>query len=324
MAVLCVQQLSVHMEFPDIHMSEEVEQLTHGHITEVKRLKKETLDNSFGYAPLTTKEEKDIQQIIDNHVKQNETRVFEGLKILKQLAVEFGMKNPNKFLRVHETGILEEDKKSDLYSFLKNLPKGVDGHVHSTFMGNLDTLVNMTTKKFCGEEDYDKVYVLHNPKNELDIKGFEVSDKAPEPKKDLKFSKLKDMVKNKEDEKKFLDNFERRITLKNKNFKHIGEVWAATDAIYSMLGRLLNYRPFLKKYIKKSLADIMEDNIQHVEIRATLGLAYDLKGDILPEEAFQIYKEACQEFSNENQKNAEMVVKFVLTGSTLKKRKKRS
>lgn len=63
---------------------------------------------------------------------------------------------------------------------------------------------------------------------------------------------------------------------------------------------------------------MMKDNIQYVEIRATLGLAYDLNGNITAENAFDIYKTACQAFTKEN---PEMIVKFVLTGATQKPNK---
>lgn len=226
MAVLCMQQFSVFMEFPNLHpISPEVKKMKDEHFNKVNELKKKTLDNSFGYAPLTTNEEKKIQEIIGETVKGDlvakEKSVFKEVLLLKQLAVENGMQNPDKFLRVHETGILEGDKKSDLYLLLESLPKGADCHVHSTFMGNLDTLVNIASKVFCGG-DYGNVYVLHNPNNQLDIKGFEVSNKIPPNPKDGQYSKLKDVV-GQHTETTFLENLKKRLTLKNKSFKHIGE-----------------------------------------------------------------------------------------------------
>lgn len=54
---------------------------------------------------------------------------------------------------------------------------------------------------------------------------------------------------------------------------------------------------------------MLEDNIQYVEIKVTLGLAYDLdRPQIEPKDSFHIYKDVCHEFE---QKHPHFKVKVI-------------
>lgn len=75
----------------------------------------------------------------------------------------------------------------------------------------------------------------------------------------------------------------------------------------------MNFTPLLRKHLKNGLETALDDNILHVEIKATLGLAYDLKNPkIDPVESFKIYKEVCGDFvKNETAKGKYFNAKLI-------------
>lgn len=64
---------------------------------------------------------------------------------------------------------------------------------------------------------------------------------------------------------------------------------------------MLNFVPLLKKHLENGLNEMINDNIQYVEIKVTLGLAYDLdKPKIEAKDSFHVYKDICREFEQKH------------------------
>ncbi|XP_055296967.1 adenosine deaminase 2-A-like [Sitodiplosis mosellana] len=308
-SLFCIHQLTVYSEFPNPPVYPAAVTLIKEHRALVQELKERETILSFGNAEDKNKSQRQkiIDQIINKTIKdgavQNlETLVNEKLMILKNLAIEEGLKKPDQFLGVHDfTDILVESRETDLHKILIKMPKGANLHAHSTSMSTLQTLLEMPTRKFCGA-DYENVYVLHNNYDYSDIRGFKVSNQPPtSTEKNLQYSKLKEvMFSNKYGEKGFIDGLKSILTLKSIDKHHGEEAWTAMSKPYAVLNGLLNYAPFLEKIIEKSLEEMMKENVQYVEIRATFGMVYDLKKVLSPEETFQFYKDVCTKFTKKH------------------------
>ena len=83
---------------------------------------------------------------------------------------------------------------------------------------------------------------------------------------------LKDFLKNDSNGKEKLNQL---LTLKRNNLSEYIDYWVEFEKRFQRIGSLLNYRPIFKEYYKEAFQELVNDNVQHVEIRYIFGQLFD-------------------------------------------------
>ena len=122
------------------------------------------------------------------------------------------------------------------------------------------------------------------------------------------FVKLKDFLKNDSNGKEKLNQL---FTLKRNNLSEFIDYWVEFEKRFQRIGSLLNYRPIFKEYYKEAFQELVNDNVQHIEIRYIFGQLFDENNPNYPIETAVL---DLKEIEKEIQKtHPEFTVKIIYT-----------
>lgn len=153
---------------------------------------------------------------------------------------------------------------SELYKTLQKMPKGALLHSHSGGVANAEWLINKAS-------EYDNCYVFTSEQNQKTyLVGQLMIFKANEV--PAGFIKLKDYLNSDHNAKEKLYEL---LTLKRNNLSEYIDYWVEFEKRFERIGSLLNYRPIFKEYYKEGFLELLNDNVQHVEIRYIFGQLFD-------------------------------------------------
>ena len=155
-------------------------------------------------------------------------------------------------------------ESSELYKTFQKMPKGALLHSHSGGIANAEWLVNKAS-------EYNNCYVFTDVENQQNYLYGQLmifkENEAP-----TGFVKLKDFLKNDSNGKEKLNQL---LTLKRNNLSEYIDYWVEFEKRFQRIGSLLNYRPIFKEYYKEAFQELVNDNVQHVEIRYIFGQLFD-------------------------------------------------
>ena len=155
-------------------------------------------------------------------------------------------------------------ESSELYKTFQKMPKGALLHSHSGGIANAEWLVNKVS-------EYNNCYVFTDVENLQNYLYGQLmifkENEAP-----TGFVKLKDFLKNDSNGKEKLNQL---LTLKRNNLSEYIDYWVEFEKRFQRIGSLLNYRPIFKEYYKEAFQELVNDNVQHVEIRYIFGQLFD-------------------------------------------------
>ncbi len=177
---------------------------------------------------------------------------------------------------------------SSLLEIFNIMPKGGLLHSHSIGLTDIEWVIDAA-------RDTRECYVYSLPDNRLYLYGqlgvFQES-KVPDG-----FINLKDKIKTNPEFKKELSDL---LVLRRESLSESIDHWAEFEKGFNRIRHLINYRPFFQKYYKRAFLDLLEDNIQHVEVRMIFENLYDFKTPTYPSETIIT---DIEEIVNEIQKN---------------------
>ncbi|XP_072506251.1 adenosine deaminase 2 isoform X4 [Notamacropus eugenii] len=191
--------------------------------------------------------------------------------------------------------LIEESK---VFHVLKKMPKGAALHLHDFGILSVDWLVrNVTYRPHC--------HLCFTPCGNL---KFRFADPAPPtPKSEdcsewILLAKYRSQLQNvTEFDNSLLKNF--TLVLENPEIAYSDQavIWARFENIFTATEGLVHYAPVFKEYFTRGLEEFYEDNVQYLELRATLYPVYELNGQTHDEEwSLKTYQEVAQKFAKDH------------------------
>ncbi|XP_071441124.1 adenosine deaminase 2-like [Hetaerina americana] len=190
-------------------------------------------------------------------------------------------------------------EKSDVFRFIKDLPKGAVLHGHDSSMVSLGYLVTNLTHR-------ENLYacVVGNTAD-LTLKRMQFTDgEPPSSDGDCEWTAMDELRKSHGTE--FIDHWlSRELSLVTDNpwekYPTVDIVWDYFNQLFERISGLINYKPVFEDYYKQVLTELRDDNIIYLEIRGTLSKLYDLEGNQWEgSDVAKILKEATEEFVSKN------------------------
>lgn len=163
--------------------------------------------------------------------------------------------------------VKEEIEKTDLFQFLRGMPKGGVLHIHTSSTAPAEWVVNKGIHEpncyVCWPKDQGKAI-----KGQI---GFfrpgEVS---------AGFHAVKDLLRQ---DPSFPGKLKKLITINADDAKLTNlEIWTKFDQVFQRMGGLVSYQPIFEKYYTAAFQTLLRDKVFYVELRTGFGELYDLTG----------------------------------------------
>ncbi|KAK4873083.1 hypothetical protein RN001_015112 [Aquatica leii] len=220
---------------------------------------------------------------------EEEEAVNEFLMKDKLREYDSGFTNPRLFSPSrHFFEVRDNIEESNVFKFIKQMPKGGALHGHDTSLLSYNALYNLTYE--------DNLYACTvNKRLKLKFMNASVEDE------ECKWKLLSDLRK----EDPYYDVWlQSQLTLVTENpreaYQDINEVWRALDDVFETVTPLVTYRPVMETYVYQALLELYEDNVFYLEFRSTLPEVYELNGYVYnPIEVAGIYKKVADKFKQD-------------------------
>lgn len=219
-------------------------------------------------------------------LSSNEKIVNDYLMKQKWEELDYGFKNPGSFIPAHHLfDILSYIEQSDVFHFIRNLPKGALLHGHDTALASGDYLYNLTFS--------DNLYAcIFNEKIHLKFLKEEANDFDCTWKP---IQLLRETVRD------FDVRLKQQLTLIRENhrdvYTDINVVWNYFTELFITVDPLICFKPIFIDYFYQVLTELYEDNVFYIEFRTTLPTVYDLDGNTYgPVEVAGFYKQVVDDF----------------------------
>ncbi|XP_046383726.1 adenosine deaminase 2-like isoform X1 [Ischnura elegans] len=232
------------------------------------------------------------------------------LMAAKRREISAGLSDASTFLPAKHFFEAKKDiEKSDVFRFIKDLPKGAALHGHDTSMASLAYVVNNLTHRA-------DLYACVTPAttkglSEVPLKLSALRFSAPGPPPiSERCAEWTDVgqLRSRFGSDAIDRWFESYLSLVTANprekYPNIDVVWEYFYRILDLVGGLVTYKPVFAEYYKRTLEEMRDDNVIYLELRGTLPKLYDLDGNQWEgSEVVKVYKEATDEFMENNREN---------------------
>ncbi len=159
----------------------------------------------------------------------------------------------------------EHIQTTKLYGLLKQMPKGGFLHMHASAVKDFHWLIDKVIT-------LPEMYVHWRSDNEQYLKGeLRAFNEGEEP---AGFVNVAELATS---EESFREKMYELLTLAPETDKDTIDIWTEFDKIFQRIGGAYAYEPIFKEFHKVLFLSLLDDNIQHVELRQIMfdGL-YDL------------------------------------------------
>ncbi len=155
-------------------------------------------------------------------------------------------------------------EKTELYSFIKKMPKGALLHVHSASLLTSEWLIQELTR-------IPDCYVYWLEEGPL-LKGtLHFYEKDAVPNGFLSVAELRSQLPDFDETLLFLLQIEKRERTSS-------NLWEKFEGWFTKTKGLIHYKPAFIKYYKGSIESLIEDNLQYMELRSLNSTVYNLDG----------------------------------------------
>jgi len=159
----------------------------------------------------------------------------------------------------------EHIEQTQLFKILRSMPKGGILHLHGAASGDAEWVIDQVV----GDPH---AYVYWTESNRTFTKGqirFFAENEVPSGFQSAYY--LDAQVTNFQDSLKSLLTFDANID------RDSVDIWREFEMVFNRLYGFVSYQPMFKKYFLRAFKNLVDDGIQHVEIRGIFNQLYDLK-----------------------------------------------
>ncbi|RZC40860.1 A deaminase domain containing protein [Asbolus verrucosus] len=233
----------------------------------------------------------DSSQMIGSSIvlSDKEQQVNDLLMNYKLKEYDEGFNNPGNFLpAVNFFKSKSKIEQSEVFNFIRKLPKGASLHSHDTASVSSEFLYNLTYS--------DNLYgCVTNERLQFHFFSESMVDNV---------CKWKLVEQLRQENSSFDDFLKTQLTIivddPVKVYPSINDVWSRFMQTFSTLSGLLTYRPVFQSYFYQALKELYEDNVMYLEFRGTLPDVYELNGTIYKaEEVVKLYIDTLQDFKRD-------------------------
>lgn len=160
----------------------------------------------------------------------------------------------------------EHIETTALFGILKQMPKGGFLHMHASAVRDFHWLIDKAIS-------LPEMYVYWKDDDSDYIKGA-IQPFLPGQQKDG-FEQVAALAKN---DQGFKEEMYQLLTLGPETDQDTIDIWIEFDKVFKRIGKAYAYKPIFEEFHKEIFLNLLEDNIQHVELREIMfGGLYDLK-----------------------------------------------
>ena len=177
-------------------------------------------------------------------------------------------------------------KETKLFQLIRQMPKGGILHLHGAAAGNARWVVDRVVND-------PNAYVYWEQKQDEYIKGqinFFRKDQAPEG--FYKAQRLNQQIPQ------FTDSLFTLLTFDESIDADSVDIWGEFESVFQRIYGFVRYQPVFKDYFHHAFEQLVEDGIQHVELRGIFNELYDLQhpdGYFNADSSIRYFQEAAKE-----------------------------
>ena len=154
---------------------------------------------------------------------------------------------------------------TQLFKLLRKMPKGGILHLHGAASGDAPWVIDQVINN-------QNAYVYWQPSNQQYTKGqIRFFANGKEPQGFRSGWQLAQEVPHFQDSLKSLLTFDERIDGDSV------DIWGEFEMVFNRLYGFVSYQPMFKRYFYRAFQNLVDDGIQHVEIRGIFNQLYDLE-----------------------------------------------
>lgn len=243
-------------------------------------------------------EDSETQIGFDIKLSKKELKVNALLVDLKKKELDFAFSTGRSLQEANFVLAREKIKQSDVYRFIRKMPKGAVHHIHGMSMASYAAVIKKWTYN-------DICFVCYN--HTLEILKFKISNIKPKdiPKDTCRWMLAAEARKNYTSSEDFdamllsFLTFQKDDILKLKNQD---DLWKKFQNVFSTISGLVTYEEIFEDYFYSGLQELVEDNVQFVEVRALLPPLYFLNGTTTKgvRETLETYIKVANKFISEH------------------------
>ncbi len=157
-------------------------------------------------------------------------------------------------------------EQTKLYTILQMMPKGGILHLHGAAAGDLDWIVEKVTKT-------PHAYLYWKPTDDRYTKGQIRFFKDDPPEGFKAAAELVNTVPN------LADSLHNLLTFDESIDGDSVDIWGRFEDIFNRIYGFVTYQPMFKPYFRRAFDNLVQDGIQHVELRGIFNSLYDLENN---------------------------------------------
>jgi adenosine deaminase CECR1 len=191
---------------------------------------------------------------------------------------------------------------TDLFKILRMMPKGGILHLHGAASGSAEWVVDQVTSD-------SNAYVFWETPDGNFVKG-QLNFYRPEevPRGFVRGSELNKAISH------FSDSLVSLLTFDESVNADSVDIWGEFELAFQRIYGFVRYQPIFKNYFYHAFEQLVDDGIQHVELRGIFNELYDLQhpaGYFNADSSIRYFQEAAQEI---RQKEPAFTLKIIYTG----------
>ncbi|XP_026845361.1 adenosine deaminase 2-A [Drosophila persimilis] len=229
----------------------------------------------------------------DLELTERELQANETIMAAKLHEYTEGLLTPHLFKPAqHIFDVLDGIRDTQLFHFLKKMPKGAVLHAHDTALCSTESIIKLTY--------YDSLWACLQ-KDDLDFSILRFAKTEPQAQDNCNWTLLTE-VRQKYGAENVDEYLSEHLTLyPTKKFEDNNAAWSTFMDIFSLLDGLVMYAPAWGDYYYNALQEFYDDGVQYLEFRSVVPTLYDLEGTVYtPLDTVRIYVETLEKFKKDN------------------------
>jgi len=192
------------------------------------------------------------------------------------------------------------DENSVVFNILKHMPKGSGLHIHQDSSASYDYLIDVGSY-------LPNCYIYLNDSSNLNG-TFTFFNSTPT---DDSWHLLESIRANSTNVKELDKQLLKSLTLEDQDFGDYIELWRKFDGIFARVRGLVTYVPIGVGYMEHLCDQMIQDNVQHIELRKYFGDFYDINGNLYNDTWFVQQMESLSEKVRIEKKMPQFNIKII-------------